>query len=135
MDLDHIPEKPSNTLASQNFELKFEKLEEVKVVEEDKGITKIREELDKTRKKRQLKVEEELKELQRQKELQEKVKNFERLKKDNGYTFDYEGNVILVKTKHVPVRKNPPQYNFGAPDKTIQKLPDVKKELYLLIMC
>jgi len=104
----------------EEAKIEIKKLEVQEEVE-DKRLQEARRHIEQKRKYEQQKREEALEEKQKQLELQEKIKNFEKQKKEHGFTMDFEGNIILM-NKPTPIRKKEPQtYNLDTPLKTIEK--------------
>jgi len=114
------------TIAKEALDFREEVKIEIKKLEvqeevEDNRLQDARRHLEAKRKFDQQKIEEARYEKMKELELQEKIKNFERQKKENGFTMDYDGNIILMH-KPAPLRKREPQtYNLDIPLKTIEK--------------
>jgi len=102
---------------NQEYNVEIEKTGEEKkeVIVEDKTVEGIRKALELKKKMKQLKIEEELGEQKKLKDLQDKIKAFEKQKKTNGFTFDYSGNVILMKRPFLTQVKSPVNYDLNKP--------------------
>ena len=112
---------------NQEYTVEIQKSKEKKEeVVEDKNVEAIRKALEVKKKMRQLKFEEELSEQKKLKDLQDKIKTFEKQKKSHGFTFDYNGNVILMKKAFVTQEKTPLTYNLNKALQTIPKGPEVE---------
>ena len=104
----------------EEAKIEIKKLEVEEVVE-DKRLQEARRHIEQKRKFEQQKREEALEEKRKQLELQEKINNFEKQKKEHGFTMDFDGNIILM-NKPTPIRKKEPRtYNLDTPLKTIEK--------------
>ena len=110
---------------NKDFEAKIVKVEEVEIPEESEAVLKVRKDLEESRKGKLQKKNEQLAQIKKQEEIQDKVKEFERQKKDNRFTFDYEGKVIFVKQEPIKEQKPSNKYNLNLPLRITQKGIDV----------